>query len=203
MPTRSSTSPRRWNCWSPPSCPRRPPTSGSTWYAGAVRPLPERRRLRGGRPGRDGEDHPVQPDSSGPRPAASSAWARPCVTGTPGEVPGKLADLGHPARGRPEDGATSSSATRSACPASPWTRTSPGCSRRFGWTKQTDPVKIEQEVGALIRGRSGTILIPPADLARQARLPRPQARLRSLWHRRLCPSYGEGPRLTRRRPARW
>ncbi len=66
-------------------------------------------------------------------------------------------------------------------------------SRRFGWTVQTDPVKIEQEVGALIPRSEWTILSH-----------------RLIWHgrrvcharrpacgacgvARLCPSYGEGP----------
>jgi endonuclease-3 len=65
--------------------------------------------------------------------------------------------------------------------------------RRFGWTKETDPVKIEQEVGALIPRSEWTILSH-----------------RLIWHgrrvcharrpacgacaiARLCPSYGEGP----------
>jgi endonuclease-3 len=66
-------------------------------------------------------------------------------------------------------------------------------SRRFGWTVQTDPVKIEQEVGTLIPRSEWTILSH-----------------RLIWHgrrvcharrpacgacgvARLCPSYGEGP----------
>jgi len=65
--------------------------------------------------------------------------------------------------------------------------------RRFGWTAQTDPDKIEQEVGALIARSEWTILSH-----------------RLIWHgrrvcharkpacgacaiARLCPSYGEGP----------
>jgi endonuclease-3 len=65
--------------------------------------------------------------------------------------------------------------------------------RRFGWTTQTDPVKIEQEVGALI---------PRADWTALSH--------RLIWHgrricharrpacgacplARLCPSFGEGP----------
>ncbi len=65
--------------------------------------------------------------------------------------------------------------------------------RRFGWTVQTDPVKIEQEVGALIPRSEWT------DLSQ-----------RLIWHgrricharrpacgacplARLCPSFGEGP----------
>jgi len=66
-------------------------------------------------------------------------------------------------------------------------------SRRFGWTKETDPVKVEQEVGSLFPKRDWT------DLSQ-----------RMIWHGRrvcharrpacgactlaaLCPSYGEGP----------
>jgi endonuclease III len=66
-------------------------------------------------------------------------------------------------------------------------------SRRFGWTRQTDPVKIESEVGALFPPREWTMLSH-----------------RLIWHgrrvcharkpacgacelARLCPSYGLGP----------
>jgi endonuclease-3 len=66
-------------------------------------------------------------------------------------------------------------------------------SRRFGWTTQTDPDKIEQEVGSLFPKRDWTELSQ-----------------RMIWHGRrvcharrpacgacglgaLCPSYGEGP----------
>jgi endonuclease III len=66
-------------------------------------------------------------------------------------------------------------------------------SRRFGWTTSTDPVKIEQEVGALF---------PPKDWTYLSHL--------LIWHGRrvcharrpacgacevanLCPSFGEGP----------
>jgi endonuclease III len=65
--------------------------------------------------------------------------------------------------------------------------------RRFGWTTETDPVKIEYEVGELIPRKDWTILSH-----------------RLIWHgrricharrpacgacplARLCPSYGEGP----------
>jgi len=65
--------------------------------------------------------------------------------------------------------------------------------RRFGWTTQTDPVKIEQEVGALIPRSEWTALSH-----------------RLIWHgrricharrpacgacplARLCPAFGEGP----------
>lgn len=66
-------------------------------------------------------------------------------------------------------------------------------SRRFGWTAETDPVRVEQEVGALFPKRDWTMLSHHL-----------------IWHGRrccharrpacgacpvaaLCPSYGEGP----------
>lgn len=65
--------------------------------------------------------------------------------------------------------------------------------RRFGWTTETDPVKVEQEIGELIPRKDWTMLSH-----------------RLIWHGRrichsrrpacgacplapLCPSYGEGP----------
>ncbi len=66
-------------------------------------------------------------------------------------------------------------------------------SKRFGWTTQTDPVKIEHEVGALFPKRDWTMLshhlIWHGRRCCHARNPAcgacPVAR--------LCPSYGEGP----------
>ena len=65
--------------------------------------------------------------------------------------------------------------------------------RRFGWTTQTDPVKIEQEVGALIPRSEWTILshrlIWHGRRVCQARKPACGA----CGIARLCPSFGEGP----------
>jgi endonuclease-3 len=66
-------------------------------------------------------------------------------------------------------------------------------SRRFGWTREQDPVKVEHEVGALFEKRDWTglshRLIWHGRRACHARRPAcgacPLAR--------LCPSYGEGP----------
>jgi endonuclease III len=65
--------------------------------------------------------------------------------------------------------------------------------RRFGWTSETDPVKVEHEVGALFPRKSWTLLshhlIWHGRRICHARNPAcgacPVAR--------LCPSYGEGP----------
>jgi endonuclease III len=66
-------------------------------------------------------------------------------------------------------------------------------SRRFGWTTETDPVKIESEVGALFPRSEWTILshrvIWHGRRVCQAR--RPACGACGL--ARLCPSFGEGP----------
>ena len=65
--------------------------------------------------------------------------------------------------------------------------------RRFGWTAQTDPDKIEQEVGALIPRSEWTILshrlIWHGRRVCHARRPACGACGVARW----CPSYGEGP----------
>jgi endonuclease-3 len=109
-----------------------------------------------------------------------------------GEVPGKLADLVTlPGVGRKTANVVLGNAF--GVPGITVDTHFARLSRRFGWTKQTDPVKIEQEVGALIPRSEWTILSH-----------------RRIWHgrrvcharrpacgacgiARLCPSYGEGP----------
>ncbi len=109
-----------------------------------------------------------------------------------GEVPGKLADLVTlPGVGRKTANVVLGNAF--GVPGITVDTHFSRLSRRFGWTAQTDPVKIEQEVGALIPRSEWTILSH-----------------RLIWHgrrvcharrpacgacgvARLCPSYGEGP----------
>jgi endonuclease-3 len=66
-------------------------------------------------------------------------------------------------------------------------------SRRFGWTTDTDPVKIEQEVGELIPRKDWTILSHRLIWhgRRMCHARRPACGVCPL--ARLCPSYGEGP----------
>ena len=66
----------------------------------------------------------------------------------------------------------------------------PTSARRFGWTTQTDPDKVESEVGSLFRARR-TMLSHRLILARPPGAPA-CARLRRLRVAR-CPSYGIGP----------
>ncbi|MEP7090796.1 MAG: endonuclease III [Nocardioidaceae bacterium] len=65
--------------------------------------------------------------------------------------------------------------------------------RRFGWTEQTDPVKVEHEVGALFLRRDWTMLshhlIWHGRRVCHARSPACGACSVARW----CPSYGEGP----------
>ena len=53
-------------------------------------------------------------------------------------------------------------------------------SRRFGWTVETDPVKVEAEVGALFPPQGLDPALPQRHLARPPALPCPQSGLRRL-----------------------
>lgn len=109
-----------------------------------------------------------------------------------GEVPGKLADLVTlPGVGRKTANVVLGNAF--GVPGITVDTHFQRLTRRFGWTEQTDPVKIETEVGELIEKSEWTMLSH-----------------RLIWHGRrrchsrrpacgacplapLCPSYGEGP----------
>ncbi len=56
--------------------------------------------------------------------------------------------------------------------------------RRFGWTTETDPVKVEHAIGALFPQARLDHAQPRADLPRPAHLPRQEAGLRRLPGRR-------------------
>ena len=66
-------------------------------------------------------------------------------------------------------------------------------SRRFGWTEETDPVKVEHEIGALFPKRDWTMLshhlIWHGRRVCHSRQPACGACPVARW----CPSYGEGP----------
>jgi len=109
-----------------------------------------------------------------------------------GEVPGKLADLVTlPGVGRKTANVVLGNAF--GVPGITVDTHFSRLARRFGWTTQTDPVKIEQEVGALIPRSEWTILshrlIWHGRRVCQARRPACGA----CGIARLCPSYGEGP----------
>ena len=109
-----------------------------------------------------------------------------------GEVPGKLADLVTlPGVGRKTANVVLGNAF--GMPGITVDTHFSRLARRFGWTTQTDPDKIEQEVGALIPRSEWTILshrlIWHGRRVCQARRPACGACAIA----RLCPSYGEGP----------
>ena len=64
--------------------------------------------------------------------------------------------------------------------------------RRFGWTAETDPVKVEHAVGALFPQARLDDAQPRADLPRPPHLPRPQARLWRLPGRAVVPVVRRG-----------
>ena len=64
--------------------------------------------------------------------------------------------------------------------------------RRFGWTTQTDPDKVEREVGELFPPQGLDAALPQRDLARPPALPPAQPRLRRLPGRPLVPVVRRG-----------
>ena len=77
-------------------------------------------------------------------------------------------------------------------------------SRRFGWTEETDPVKVEHAIGGSSPGGSGRCSAT-ADLPRPAHLPRAQTGVRCLSGGELVPVIrrgrdrpGQGPRRSSR-----
>jgi endonuclease III len=65
--------------------------------------------------------------------------------------------------------------------------------RRFGWTTQTDPVKVEHEIGSLFPRREWTILSHRLIFhgRRMCHARKPACGVCPVAH--WCPSYGEGP----------
>ncbi|MEX0427906.1 endonuclease III [Nocardioides sp. DS6] len=65
--------------------------------------------------------------------------------------------------------------------------------RRFGWTEQTDPVKVEHEVGALFPKRDWTMLSHHLIWHGRRRCHAQKPACGACPVARLCPSYGTGP----------
>jgi endonuclease-3 len=66
-------------------------------------------------------------------------------------------------------------------------------SRRFGWTVEDDPVKVEHEVGALFERRDWTMLSHRVIFHGRRRCHARKPACGACPLARLCPSYGEGP----------
>jgi endonuclease-3 len=65
--------------------------------------------------------------------------------------------------------------------------------RRFGWTEETDPVKVEHEVGALFPKKDWTLLSHHLIWHGRRRCHARNPACGACPVARLCPSYGEGP----------
>ena len=65
--------------------------------------------------------------------------------------------------------------------------------RRFGWTEQTDPVKVEVEVGALFPRKDWTMLSHRLIWHGRRRCHARRPACGACPIARLCPSFGEGP----------
>jgi endonuclease-3 len=65
--------------------------------------------------------------------------------------------------------------------------------RRFGWTTQTDPVKVEAEVGALFPRKDWTMLSHRLIWHGRRRCHARKPACGACPIARLCPAYGEGP----------
>ena len=75
--------------------------------------------------------------------------------------------------------------------------------RRFGWTEETDPVKVEHADRRAVPQARLDDAEPPPDLARPPRLPRQEARLRRLPGRALVPVVRRRPDRPARPPRSW
>jgi endonuclease III len=65
--------------------------------------------------------------------------------------------------------------------------------RRLGWTEETDPVKVEHEIGALFPKRDWTMLSHHLIWHGRRRCHAKKPACGACPVARLCPSYGEGP----------
>ena len=158
-PTRgaSSTSATRSSCSSRPCCRRRPPTCGSTSRRPSCsRASPTRRRWRPPTP-RCSRRSCGPRGSSGPRRARCRGCRGRSSSSTAGQVPGRLVDLVKLPGRRAARPRTWCSATRSASPASPRTRTCSGSSSRLGLTDSDDPLVVEKDLCALLPRRDWTM----------------------------------------------
>ena len=75
--------------------------------------------------------------------------------------------------------------------------------RRWGWTAEDDPVKVEHAVGALVPKRDWTIVSHEVIFHGRRVCHAAQARLRRLHPRGRLPLLRHRARRTRRRPQRW
>ncbi len=75
--------------------------------------------------------------------------------------------------------------------------------RRWRWTAEEDPVKVEHAIGELDRAPRVDAAEPPGDLPRPPRLPRPETRLRRVRAGQGLPVLRHGPDRSADRPRLW
>ncbi len=166
--------------------------AGQRGEPGALRALPGRRAARRRRPRRARADHPADRASSGPRPSRCSSCRTPWSSGSTARFPARLEDLVTlPGVGRKTANVVLGNAF--GVPGITVDTHFGRLARRFGWTGETDPVKVEHEVGALFEKRDWTMLshhlIWHGRRICHARNPACGACPVARW----CPAYGEGP----------
>ena len=110
-----------------------------------------------------------------------------------GVVPGPPRRPRHAARASAARPPTSCWATRSASPGITVDTHFGRLARRFGWTEETDPVKVEHAVGALFPKRDWTMLSHHLIWHGRRRCHAKKPACGACPLAKLCPSYGAGP----------
>ena len=161
--------------------------AGQPGHPGPVRPLPDGRPTWPPPTPARSRRSSGRPASSGPRRGASSAWPAALVDRFGGEVPVAIEDLVTPARRRPQDGQRGPQRRPRRARAAGRHPRAAGCSRLLGLTAETDPVKVELELDAMLPPRRVGSVQPAADPARTAGVHRPHAAVRGVRPGRLLP----------------
>ena len=127
-----------------------------------------------------------RPGSSGPRPSRCIGLSAALRDDFGGEVPGRLEDLVTlPGVGRKTANVVLGNAF--GVPGITVDTHFGRLVRRWKWTEQEDPEKVEAEIAAIFPKSEWTMLSHRVDLPRPPHLPRPQARLRRLPDRPALP----------------
>ena len=191
--TASSTSPTPSSCWSPRCCPRRPPTRWSTRSRRRCSPATRTPiALAGRRPCRASRRSSSRPASSGRRPTRSLGLSQALVERFDGEVPGRMADLVTlPGVGRKTANVVLGNAF--GVPGLTVDTHFGRLVRRFGWTAEDDPVKVEAEIAELVPKKEWTDFSHRVIFHGRRVCHAKKAACGACGLAQWCPSYGIGP----------